>query len=105
MSELTDELNAALMEQRDAWNFVFGVMRRTENKLLEVLAKMEQRHPLDPNTMSEEALGTLAEHLWNRTSLKATVEATIDTLVESAVDEAISELSVDVDRIDLTIRR
>jgi hypothetical protein len=103
---MTEALAAALMEQRDALNTAMAAMHRTHMLLLSTLQRMAEQpvHPLDPNTMGSEQLNTLAERLWESTSLKDTVEATIDTFVESELSSKMeSAMSNYVDSLEIEI--
>lgn len=127
MSELTDELAKALLEQRDLYSQMLAAMHKTHMRLLDTLSRMEARigeqPPLDPNTMSQEALDALSERLWLNTSLQATVQNTfeltlsdailsnadelwdchIEDRVNDAISSAFNNLDVEVDNIELRI--
>jgi hypothetical protein len=94
MSELTESLATALMEQRDTLNTALAAMHRTHVLLLQTLEHMGTTHPLDPNTMSSDQLNTLAERLWSHSSLESTITSVIDNMlddeVSSKMDKAIS---------------
>ena len=110
MTELSDSLAAALLEQRDYLNAAAGAMYRAHLNLTAALATLEQRihaletkqldpaHPLDPNTMSQEQLVTLWNRLWY-----AHGSEVVDDHVETQISDALNDLEVEIDDLELSV--
>ena len=110
MSELTDHLSSALLEERDYANAAFGAMHRSHLRLLEVLGKMEQRvaalelktetrtSDFDPEKLTGDQINglaaKLADPLWDHE---------LEEKVDSRIADALSELEVELDDLELSV--
>lgn len=104
MKEQIDSLAAALLEERDLLNAALGAMHRTHMRLLDVLAKIEERAPeaeLSTSKVFEmqmekwllDNIGVLASSLTHVDDFNTHIERVADDRFDYNIDQVEIDIS------------